>query len=140
VEVEAVQAARVMDFVGRIGGDEFLLVCTGIETEADAQDLRARIAVAVPLDLAGRLITPSASIGVAWTDDGKADAEELIATADAAMYASKRLTAHQPDPNVGAGDRRDAWRSLDLSFARSSAGRRPSPGAAVDLLLGRRSA
>jgi diguanylate cyclase (GGDEF)-like protein/PAS domain S-box-containing protein len=93
-------AARVLDFVGRIGGDEFLLVCPGVETEADAQDLRTRIAaaVAVPLDLAGHLVTPSASIGVAWTDDGKADAEELVATADAAMYAAKRLTATSPDP------------------------------------------
>jgi diguanylate cyclase (GGDEF)-like protein/PAS domain S-box-containing protein len=87
-------ATRVIDFVGRIGGDEFLLVCPGIETEAAAQDLRARVATAIaaPLDLGGHSVTPSASIGVAWTADGGVDAEDLIATADAAMYASKRST------------------------------------------------
>jgi diguanylate cyclase (GGDEF)-like protein/PAS domain S-box-containing protein len=78
--------------VGRIGGDEFLLVCRDVPSEAAAQDLGARLAavLAAPLDLNGHAVTPSASVGVAWTGDGGVAAEALVAAADEAMYQAKR--------------------------------------------------
>jgi diguanylate cyclase (GGDEF)-like protein len=90
--------ARVSDFVGRVGGDEFLLVFPGAESARVAVDIGKRIAAALgrPLDLGGSEVTPSASVGVAWTADGTVDPYALVAAADEAMYRSKRDGAGQP--------------------------------------------
>jgi diguanylate cyclase (GGDEF)-like protein/PAS domain S-box-containing protein len=88
-------ATPVTALVGRLGGDEFLLVCPEVETEAAARDLGTRLAgvIAAPVDLNGRTVAPSASVGVAWTDGAGADADALVAAADAAMYQAKRLVS-----------------------------------------------
>ena len=86
-------AVRAGDVVGRIGGDEFLVVCSEVTDTAAAIALGDRIADALqePLDVDGVMLRPRASIGVACAGgrDPGIDAEMLIAEADAAMYASK---------------------------------------------------
>lgn len=79
--------------VGRLGGDEFLVVC---DSEDSPQRLRAlaeriRIALTAPIDLGEVRVTPRASIGLAYVAAGDTNADGLIAMADAAMYESKRL-------------------------------------------------
>jgi diguanylate cyclase (GGDEF)-like protein/PAS domain S-box-containing protein len=85
---------RGADVVGRLGGDEFLVMCPDVADEAGARALGARVsaAIASPLDIEGNSLLPTASVGVAWTAvrDG-VDAEALIAEADAAMYTAKHL-------------------------------------------------
>ena len=76
--------------VARIGGDEFAIVVDG--DLADAEELAARIrpVLARPLDLAGFSATIEGSFGIAqWPDDG-AELDELISSADIAMYAAKQ--------------------------------------------------
>jgi diguanylate cyclase (GGDEF)-like protein/PAS domain S-box-containing protein len=86
---------RAADVVGRIGGDEFLVLCPDVADADVALALGERIAdaVAAPLDVEGTLVEPRASVGVAWAGTGAlrsgVNAEVLIAEADAAMYASK---------------------------------------------------
>ncbi|MFT7775826.1 diguanylate cyclase domain-containing protein [Roseateles sp.] len=80
------------DFVARLAGDEFLLLLSGVQDPLDAQRIGDRVSrrLAQPLLLQGHRLTISASIGVAlYGPDGK-KVEELLARADAAMYACKR--------------------------------------------------
>ncbi len=75
-------------FLGRFGGDEFMML-----TEADAADnliRNARDAVAEPLEVMGTTQFLSASIGVAIGPRDGTDADTLIRSADAAMYEAKR--------------------------------------------------
>jgi diguanylate cyclase (GGDEF)-like protein/PAS domain S-box-containing protein len=85
-------AARGAELVGRIGGDEFLVVCPGMASPQEALRTGRSLAASVrkPVDLGRISLTPSASIGVAWSDDPGQDAQTLVARADAAMYESKR--------------------------------------------------
>jgi diguanylate cyclase (GGDEF)-like protein len=78
--------------IGRLGGDEFLVVAREIGSAELADQLGKRLARAVqrPLHLGGALIRPGCSIGVVWSADPAADPDALVATADAAMYEAKR--------------------------------------------------
>jgi diguanylate cyclase (GGDEF)-like protein len=91
VEVAQRLAAGVRpgDTVGRLAGDEFVVVCEDVsleETVLLAERLAAE--VASPMNLYGRETVLTASIGVAHTDsDGHAD--EMLRNADVAMYRAK---------------------------------------------------
>jgi diguanylate cyclase (GGDEF)-like protein/PAS domain S-box-containing protein len=89
-------AAGEDGLVGRVGGDEFLMVVRTPANPRALTSLAGRVAVTldVPINVRGASITPKASIGVAYAGGpgpGVADAAELVAAADAAMYDSKRL-------------------------------------------------
>lgn len=90
-------AVRDGDIVGRVGGDEFLVICPAVHEPAIALSLAERLAavVALPVDLGEELVAVQASIGVAWTA-APVSAGELIARADAAMYRSKGDRAGRP--------------------------------------------
>jgi diguanylate cyclase (GGDEF)-like protein len=82
---------RSVDQVGRLGGDEFLVICPHVENSARALEIGQRItgAVHIDVDVGPGVVTLAASVGVAWTN-AAIDADTLIAQADSAMYASKR--------------------------------------------------
>ncbi|HWS36961.1 MAG TPA: GGDEF domain-containing protein, partial [Actinoplanes sp.] len=79
--------------VGRIGGDEFVAVCRDVTGRDHADrigvDLLAALGAA-RVHIGGHTVTPHASLGVAWAPYGAGDSDELLAQADAAMYAVKR--------------------------------------------------
>ncbi|MGB8929694.1 MAG: diguanylate cyclase [Anaeromyxobacteraceae bacterium] len=84
---------RETDFGARYGGDEFVLLLphtTREEGRVFAERLCARLH-ASPLELSGRRILIGASFGVAeLADSGHGDdGEELLASADSALYAAK---------------------------------------------------
>jgi diguanylate cyclase (GGDEF)-like protein len=85
------QAVRNDDVVGRIGGDEFVVICARVGSPSVA--LRVAEVIAAKLctetELGENEVQVRASIGVAWTDEPDLDGELLVASADAAMYASK---------------------------------------------------
>jgi diguanylate cyclase (GGDEF)-like protein/PAS domain S-box-containing protein len=89
-------AVRERDLVGRIGGDEFLVVCPEIGGHDPAVGLAERIAELLRADVALSAGGHQASIGVAWSTGEVIDAETLIARADRAMYASKRERTGRP--------------------------------------------
>jgi diguanylate cyclase (GGDEF)-like protein len=85
-------ATRVEDCAARIGGDEFLLVVTGRTDPAVLRTIADRIITRVsqPLDYDGAVCQVSASIGIVRSIDmAEADAAQLMAAADRALYAAK---------------------------------------------------
>jgi len=86
----ALQDIHPNAIVGRMGGDEFLVVCPD-HTESEAAQLAERMITALhltlPLPEGSAHIT--ASLGIAWTDRSL-DADQLIARADQQMYEAKR--------------------------------------------------
>lgn len=83
---------RSGDVLGRIGGDEFLVVCTAMAGPATAVAIAERIADCLKgsVELSGGRVELRASVGVAHTGGREIDGDELVRRADAAMYASKR--------------------------------------------------
>ncbi len=90
--------ARDGDTVGRIGGDEFLVLCPDVESPEHALTIAYRISARLAEAFALRpgRVGIGVSIGVVWADRGAGDPESLVAAADRAMYESKRRGGHQP--------------------------------------------
>ena len=82
------RGCRDTDVVGRLGGDEFLVICAPVASAAAAAALAERFAGDLR-EPAGELPKLAASFGVAWTDNGNLTAPQLVAAADAAMYEAK---------------------------------------------------
>jgi diguanylate cyclase (GGDEF)-like protein len=84
-------AVRPDDVVGRIGGDEFLVVSRGHASEETVLALGGRIrdALAEPVLLAQGPIAVRASIGVTCAAPGS-DSLSVVREADQAMYRSKQ--------------------------------------------------
>lgn len=83
--------ARRADLVGRLGGEEFAVVMPDLpvrEAEALAERLR-RVVAAKPFETSWGPVPVTVSIGVASYREGDGLAQ-LMARADAAMYAAKR--------------------------------------------------
>jgi diguanylate cyclase (GGDEF)-like protein/PAS domain S-box-containing protein len=84
-------AARNGDAVGRIGGDEFVVICPKVKSADQAVKIAERMAEATTatVDVGNGMAELHTSVGVAWTTEAL-DADAFIAQADYAMYQSKR--------------------------------------------------
>lgn len=88
-------ALRATDVLGRLGGDEFVAACPFMgEEDAIAAAARLEAALEAPIQVSGVEIRIGVSVGAATGTIG-ADADALIAAADAAMYAVKSRR-HRP--------------------------------------------
>jgi len=91
-------AVRDGDQVGRLGGDEFLVICPAVDSESTAIEIAGRLseALTATITIDSHVVSLRASIGVAWTDT-MIDADTFVARADAAMYRSKQARREQAD-------------------------------------------
>jgi diguanylate cyclase (GGDEF)-like protein len=113
---------RADDLAARIGGDEFVVLITGVPDPDQAVAAAQRIlatAAATPVRLGADVLPIRASIGVATERPGDTP-KELLRRADIAMYQAKRLGTHGVqlhDPSMT--DRRavDAELAEDLTGA-----------------------
>jgi diguanylate cyclase (GGDEF)-like protein len=85
------QTVRAGDTVGRLAGDEFVILLEPLDATSDLLDLGDRLiaAVSAPIPLGDRDVTVGVSIGVAVSADGSTDADVLLHHADAATYRAK---------------------------------------------------
>jgi diguanylate cyclase (GGDEF)-like protein len=84
---------RDSDTVARLGGDEFVLVLYDQANDDITYHAMQRVlsSISQPMEIAGREMTITCSIGFAvYPQDGR-DAETLIKNADTAMYRAKEL-------------------------------------------------
>jgi diguanylate cyclase (GGDEF)-like protein len=110
---------RETDFVARLGGDEFAIVQTGIGQPDDVVDLVRRIYTAIrePYECLGHQVATDASIGIALAPNDGSDLDQLLKSADLAMYGAKadgRRTYRFFEPGMDA--RVKARRTLELDI------------------------
>jgi len=85
------KACRVADRVGRLGGDEFIVVLEGLHHPIETGSVADRIiaSVAEPIIVGDIEVTLGVSIGVAISE-GRENPEEVLSRADGALYEAKR--------------------------------------------------
>ena len=82
---------RLTDHAGRLGGDEIGVLCPVLASRSGGVRLAERIVAALqePFIVHGDVVLISASVGVAFSDNGSPCAEALVDEADQAMYRAK---------------------------------------------------
>lgn len=91
------QSIRSCDYIGRLGGEEFGVVLSGvnaIQAYDIAETLRSAIE-ASPCTVDGNSIYPTVSIGIAETNEQITSVKALLVNADKAMYYSKQTGRNQ---------------------------------------------
>jgi diguanylate cyclase (GGDEF)-like protein len=82
---------RQTDMVARFGGDEFAILLDAIQDSSDAMRIAEKVqqVISAPFRLSTHEAITTASIGVALSTSGYAEAEDIIRDADTAMYRAK---------------------------------------------------
>jgi diguanylate cyclase (GGDEF)-like protein/PAS domain S-box-containing protein len=108
-----VHLSRRADTVARLGGDEFVVLCTLLRDDDDVSLIAGRIVERIGAIHVreGRDLSVTCSVGIFITDDPHADPEELIRSADEAMYEAKasgrnRYRTFDPTQHVTSGSSR----------------------------------
>jgi len=79
------------DFLARLGGDDFIIVFTGLDNASHAQTRTEQLIgrLAEPMNSSGQRIFSSASAGIVFCPDGDGNIEDLLRRADAAHASAK---------------------------------------------------
>lgn len=101
---------RESDTVGRVGGDEFVVLLNTIKLHAHASAIAEKIRAALdqPFEVAGLSLRISASIGIAFHPEHGDENRQLVRQADSAMYVAKRRGGNRfqmaPLPSLATGE------------------------------------
>jgi diguanylate cyclase (GGDEF)-like protein/PAS domain S-box-containing protein len=115
--------SREQDTVARVGGDEFIVVLTGVKDVTDVAVAVERIMDMMTAEflIQGHSFTVNCSMGVSIFPDHGADSETLIKNADAAMYSAKEAGRDNyrfftEDMNAEATERLTLERALRVAL------------------------
>lgn len=95
---------RETDVAARLSGDEFVVILDGLGTRDEGVAVANKLlqAIRVPMDVAGRSLPVTASMGLAYLDGtAEVDAQALMVRADRALYRAK--AAGRNGLSVGEG-------------------------------------
>ncbi|MEO7324623.1 MAG: EAL domain-containing protein, partial [Dokdonella sp.] len=84
---------REPDMVARLSGDEFAVLLTDVKSTEAAQAVAQRVldTLGQPLQVSGKELEPSVSIGIAIGDGSYIMADEVLRDADLALYRAKEM-------------------------------------------------
>ena len=84
-------STRAEDTVARVGGDEFLLILSAINSSGSGREVAAKVleALAAPMRIGERELQLSASAGLVFHRGDALQMDDLIHEADQAMYLAK---------------------------------------------------
>lgn len=85
-------AVRATDSVARLAGDEFTVLLEDLHGPEEAESVVEKLLAVLesPACIHGHEVPLSASVGMAYRSAAEADPDELLASADEAMYRVKR--------------------------------------------------
>jgi diguanylate cyclase (GGDEF)-like protein len=88
---------RSNDFSARLGGDEFVILVDNAASEMEVLASAYRIldVVGGPIEIAGQLVSHTASIGIVIAKRGAQNGMDLLGQADVALYAAKAQGRNQ---------------------------------------------
>jgi len=131
--------ARENDTVARLSGDEFTIILEDVSETDHLNSLCERIVdeMKLPLEIMGRSVYISASIGSAVHPDDDEDPNGLLLKADAAMYEAKRsgrntYRHYEPGMHVYSFDRMTLETDLRLAVEKNEFELLYQPQVAVD--------
>ncbi len=112
------------EFVGRVGGDEFVIIQSEGPQPDGAAALASRLieAFGVPFEVDGTVTDVGASIGIALYPDDGTTADQIIANADMALYRAKGngpggACFFEPDMDLVVRRRRRLAQELRVAIA-----------------------
>lgn len=110
---------REQDTVARVGGDEFVVVLNGIKDPSEIAPIATRIVklVAETIEIDGRCLNTTCSMGISVFARDNCDAGTLVKYADQAMYCAKesgrnRFEFFTDSMNIAAVERHDLENEL----------------------------
>ena len=93
VATRLASCVRHPDLVARLAGDEFAILLEQVQLPVDATAVAQRVmdALSAPMQIDGKELQVTASVGIAIADGNYVAADEVLRDADIALYRSKEL-------------------------------------------------
>ncbi|WP_196139254.1 bifunctional diguanylate cyclase/phosphodiesterase [Aliikangiella sp. G2MR2-5] len=88
-----IRCVRTTDTVARLGGDEFTILLNHLDDGFDASNVALKLLdqLRQPVEIAGKEVIVTTSIGIAIAPDNGNDPDTILRSADLAMYKAKGM-------------------------------------------------